>query len=156
MSSDYRVSRHLVIRLIGALFVGLGILVVVLALLVAVLDLPSTVLGTGLVLAVLTVLTVGGLLVRGAVLVRLDRTGYRVRLLRGAGVTRARWTDVEDAVASTVAGERCIVLRLRDGRTTTIPVRMLSGSADAFVHDLQAHLNAGHGYRRLTGPADQG
>ena len=42
-----------------------------------------------------------------------------------------------------------MVLRLRDGRTTTIPVDVLAGSSDAFVKDLQQHLNRGHGYRRL-------
>ena len=51
--------------------------------------------------------------------------------------------------APTVEGTRCVVLRLRDGRTTTIPVDVLVGSADAFVRDLQEHLNRGHGYRPL-------
>ena len=56
-------------------------------------------------------------------MVRLDDEGYQVRFVRGAGVKQARWKDVEDVVATTVADERCVVLRLRDGRTTTIPVR---------------------------------
>jgi hypothetical protein len=56
---------------------------------------------------------------------------------------------VEDAVATTVAGERCVVLRLRDGRTSTVPVGALAGSAAELVQDLQAHLDRGHGYRRL-------
>jgi hypothetical protein len=30
-----------------------------------------------------------------------------------------------------------------------MPVDVLAGSADAFVRDLQQHLNRGHGYRRL-------
>ena len=81
--------------------------------------------------------------------VRLDEGGYRVRSVRGAGVREARWKDVEDVTAPTVRGQRCVVLRLRDGRTTTIPVDVLAGSPDAFVRDLQEHLDAGHGYRRL-------
>ncbi len=45
-----------------------------------------------------------------------------------------------------------MVLRLRDGRTTTIPVDVLSGSADGFVRDLQDHLDRGHGYRPVPRP----
>ena len=61
----------------------------------------------------------------------------------------ARWKDVEDATAPTVLNNRCVRLRLRDGRTTTIPVDVLQGSADAFVRDLQQHLDEGRGYRPL-------
>ncbi len=38
----------------------------------------------------------------GATVVRLDEHGYRVRFVRGAGVTPGRWKDVEDVVATTV------------------------------------------------------
>ncbi len=150
MSSDYHLSRSIAVRIFGVLLAALGILVVLLTLGVGVLDLPAAVLGAGMVLVVLLLLGGGMLLTRGATVVRLDEAGYRVRLVRGAGVKQARWTDVEDVVATTVAGERCIVLRLRDGRTTTLPVRMLSSSSDAFVKDLQGHLNRGHGYRRIN------
>lgn len=150
VASDYRIAQPLIVRLLGALVAGLGGFVLLLALVVGSLTLPSAVLGTGMVLAVVTLLAGGVLLLRGAVVVHLDDVGYRVRFVRGAGVTQARWTDVEDAVAATVAGERCLVLRLRDGRTTTIPMRMLAGSADDFARDLQVHLDRGHGYRRLT------
>jgi len=150
VASDYRIAHALIVRLLGALVAGLGAFVLLLALVVGLLGLPSAVLGTGIVLAVLALVAGGVLLLRGVVIVRLDDLGYRVRLVRGAGVTRARWADVEDAVAATVAGERCLVLRLRDGRTTTIPVRLLAGNADDLARDLQAHLDQGHGYRRLT------
>ena len=150
VASDYRIAHPLIVRLLGALVAGLGAFVLLLALVVGVLGLPSAVLGSGIVLAVLALVAGGVLLLRGVVIVRLDDLGYRVRLVRGAGVTRARWADVEDAVAATVAGERCLVLRLRDGSTTTIPVRLLAGNADDLARDLQAHLDQGHGYRRLT------
>ena len=108
-------------------------------------------LSTGLVVAVVLCLVVlaGLAVLRRRDVVRLDETGYRVRSVRGAGVRQAPWKDVEDVTAPTVEGQRCVVLRLRDGRTTTIPVDVLAGSADAFVRDLQQHLNRGHGYRRL-------
>ena len=136
--------------MLGVLIASLGVVVVVLTLLVGLLRLPSAVLGAGIVAVVLVLLAGGLLLTRGATVVRLDETGYRVRLVRGAGVTEARWLDVEDVVATTVAGERCIVLRLKNGRATTVPVRMLAAAPDDFVKDLQGHLNTGHGYRRIT------
>lgn len=148
--SAYRLSRPVAARLTGVLLVAVGVLVVVVTLLVALAGLPTWVLTAGVLGASAVVLVAAVVLTRRVVVVRLDEVGYQVRFVRGVGVARARWTDVEDAVASTIAGERCVVLRLRDGRTSTIPVRMLAGDADAFVHDLQAHLDKGHGYRRLT------
>lgn len=149
MPSDYRLSPLLAARVIGALLVALGLTVVLLTLAVSLLDLPAGVLVIGVGVAVAALL--GALvLLRRASVVRLDEVGYRVRFVRGAGVEAARWTDVEDVVATTTSGERCVVLRLRDGRTTTVPVRLLAGDTDAFVKDLQAHLNTGHGYRRLN------
>ena len=136
----------------GFLLAVVGFTVFLLTLIFAVFSLPMAVLTVGLAVAgvaVAAVLAVGIVLTRKSFVVRLDVDGYRVRLIRGAGVRRARWKDVEDVVATTVAGERCVVLRLRDGRTTTLPLRALAGSSDAFVEDLQAHLNQGHGYRRL-------
>ena len=80
-------------------------------------------LSAGLLVAVVLCLVVlGGLAVlRRRDVVRLDETGYRVRYVRGAGVRQAPWKDVEDVTAPTVEGQRCVVLRLRDGRTTTMP-----------------------------------
>ncbi len=48
--------------------------------------------------------------------------GYRVRLVRGTGVAQAAWTEVDEATTSSPAGIPVVVLRLRDGGTTTIPV----------------------------------
>jgi hypothetical protein len=136
--------------MLGVLLVGLGVVVVLLTLAVWLVDLPTGVLSAGVLLGAVAVLGAAVLLTRRTTVVRLDETGYRVRLVRGAGATEARWTDVEDVVTATVSGERCVVLRLRDGRTTTIPVRMLEGDPDDFVRDLREHLDRGHGYRRIT------
>jgi hypothetical protein len=150
MPLEYRFASPLVARVLGRVLVGAGALVLVLALLVAVLDLPVVVLSVGLVVALLVFLGTGLLLTRGAAVMRMDEAGYRVRWVRGAGAKQARWTDVEDAVATTVAGHRCVVIRLRDGRTTTVPVDVLAGSDDGFVRELQQHLDRGHGYRPLA------
>jgi hypothetical protein len=151
VTSSYRFAAPFIVRMTGVGLVAVGVLVLVLAGLVAALSLPEAVLSTGLVVAVVLCLVVLARLVvlRRRDVVRLDETGYRVRSVRGAGVRQAPWKDVEDVTAPPVEGKRCVVLRLRDGRTTTMPVDVLAGSADAFVRDLQQHLNRGHGYRRL-------
>ena len=81
--------------------------------------------------------------------VRFTDEGFRVQWVRGVGVAAARWKDVEDAVTTTSAGSPVVVLRLRSGRTTTIPVEMLAGDREEFVRDLQRHLQRGHGLRPL-------
>ena len=154
MSSNYRFAGPFIVRLVGLVLVGVGVLVLLLTVL-AVTVVRRDVGGPGVVVGLAAALLVGLCalaVVRRAVVVRLDDSGYQVRLVRGAGVQRAGWTDVEDVAATTVAGDRCVVLRLRDGRTTTIPVDVLAGSSDDFVRDLQRHLNRGHGYRPLAGP----
>ena len=151
MTSSYRFAPPFIVRMTGVALAAVGVLVLVLAGLVAALSLPEAVLSAGLLVAVVLCLVVlaGLAALRRRDVVRFDETGYRVRYVRGAGVRQAPWKDVEDVTAPTVEGQRCVVLRLRDGRTTTMPVDVLAGSADAFVRDLQQHLNRGHGYRRL-------
>jgi hypothetical protein len=151
MTSSYRFAGPFIVRLTGFGLGAVGALVLLLAGVVLVASLPSGVLTVGLLVALAAwlLVVVAAVVLRRRVVVRLDDAGYRVRLVRGAGVREARWKDVEDATAPTVAGSRCVVVRLRDGRTTTIPVDVLKGSADAFVQDLRAHLDRGHGYRPL-------
>ena len=151
MSSNYRFAAPFIVRMMGSGLVAVGVLVLVWAGLALAFSLPGAVLSTGLLVAVvLWLLVLGGVVaLRRGDVVRLDEAGYRVRFVRGAGVRQAPWKDVEDVTAPTVEGQRCVVLRLRDGRTTTVPVDVLAGSSDAFVKDLQQHLNRGHGYRRL-------
>jgi hypothetical protein len=139
VSSSYRFSGPFVVRLMGLCFVLAGLLVVLLAVLVALTPLPGLVLLAGVVVAVAaTFLLV--LAARRGWVVRFDGTGYRVRFVRGAGVHQATWSQVEDVATSFVAGEKCVLLRLRDGRTTTVPVGVLAGRPDAFVDDVRAHL----------------
>ena len=147
--SRYRFARPLVARMSGAVMAALGVLVLVIALLVALVSLPAVVLSVIVVVAVVG--SVGAMLLfaRGAVVVLSD-AGYRVRFVRGAGVLQAGWKEVESVSAATMAGERYVVLKLHDGRTTMVPVRVLEGSPDDFVRDLQAHLNRGYGYRRIA------
>ena len=147
--TDYRLSPQLAARLLGFVLAMVGLLVCVATVLIDVLALPLGTLGAVALLALVTVLGAGAWLTRRTYVVRLTEEGYRVRFVRGAGVAQGRWTDVDDAVTAEVAGSPCLVLRRRDGSTTTIPVEVLSGSRDDFVRDVQAHLQRGHKIRRL-------
>jgi hypothetical protein len=147
--SDYRFAQPLVVRFLGLVLVGLGLLTVAAVLLAAALHLSAAVVTAVVVVVVAAVVLAGFVLSRRTPLVHLDEAGYRIRLLRGAGVTAARWRDVEDVVTATVRGHDCVVLRLRDGRTTTVPVAVLDAPRQVFVQDLRTHLDAGHGYRRI-------
>jgi hypothetical protein len=147
VSSDYRLATPLLVRMMGVALVTAGVLVLVVLVAGGLLGWPTTVLSVVVVVAVLAVAGLAVTLRRLAPVVRLDELGYEVRWVRGAGVKRGRWSDVEDAVATTVADSRCIVLRRRVGASTTIPVDIIRGSAEDFVRDVQQHLNRGHGYR---------
>jgi hypothetical protein len=145
MSSDYRLAPALGARLLGSALVGLAVLVFVVTLVVAVLDLSAVVVAVVAALGLAAVLVAGHLLTRHAYVVRLGEDGYQVRMVRGAGVRAARWTEVEDAVTASPRGVDCLVLRLRDGRTTTIPVQVLAADREAFARDVRAHLERGFG-----------
>lgn len=148
--SDYRLNPALTARLMGAGLVLVALLVFVGTAAVAVFHLPLAVIGVLAALVVLVVFAGGYALTKAAYVVRLDDDGYHVRFVRGAGVTRARWVEVKDAVIAEVAGSKCVVLRLADGRTTAIPVTALAADGDDFVSDVRAHLDRGHGIRRLS------
>lgn len=136
-------------RLLGTGLVAIGA-VVLLAMLVGWLtDVPTGAVGGVLVLALVGVVTLGLLVGVRHWVVRLDETGYRVRVLRTAEAKSARWTDVLDLQTAQVSGTRCLVLRLRDGRTTALPVDAIEGGSTALAEALTAHLDRGHGYRRL-------
>lgn len=140
--------------LVAARFVGLGLI----ALAVAVFVMTAVVGITGIswgwlalvvVAGAVAVAVLGWWLLRRAYVVRCTPEGYSVRLVRGAGVKDARWRDVEDAVASTPHGVQCLVLRLRDGGTTSIPVALLAIDKEEFVREMQRHLTRGQGARPL-------
>src|SRR5262245_31666572 len=110
----------------GVSLVLVGALVCVGTILIALLRLPLEAPLVVVVGALVAVFVSGFLLTRRAYVVRLGEEGYQVRFVRGAGVKRGRWKDVEDAVTAEIAGSRCLVLRLRNGRSTIIPVELLA------------------------------
>lgn len=141
VTSDYRLSPLLAARLLGASLVVFGLLVFLATAVVVLFSAPVLILTVTVVGCVVGVFATGWFLTRKAYVVHLDPEGYHVRYVRGAGVNRGRWADVEDAVTTTVAGSPCVVLRLRDGRSTTIPVDVLAGDRDEFVQQVLAYLN---------------
>jgi hypothetical protein len=145
----YAFSQAILVRAMGLLLLLAGGTVFVVALLTVVASVPGLVLTAVVVVAAVVVLTGATWMARLRTMVQFDADGYQVRALRGAGVKQARWRDVEDVVTTTAAGQDAVVLRLRDGRTTTIPLGVLEGSPQAFVDDLRSRLDRGHGYRRL-------
>jgi hypothetical protein len=156
VSSTYSLAPALRARLLGTGLVAVGLVVLGGILLTWAVDLPVAFV-TGLVLlAGVGVLTLGVLLGLRHWVLRIDEHGYRVRVLRSPGSAEgsteartARWSDVLDLRTTTLSGQRCVELRLRDGRTTTLPVDLLEGDSTALVETLTAHLDRGHGYRRL-------
>lgn len=147
--SEYRIAPAVTARLIGLLLVGMAVVVFLTTGVVAVLDLHTAVLLVPAALCLVTLVVAAVVVSRRGWVVRLLEEGYQVQWVRGVGVAAARWTDVEDAVTDTVGGSPVLVLRLRSGATSTIPVEMLAADREAFVRDVQQHLQRGNGLRRL-------
>ncbi|WP_122815988.1 hypothetical protein [Nocardioides pantholopis] len=145
----YRLHPAVVARFVGAALVLLAVVMFAGTMVVAFANLTPDLLVLLLVVGIVAVFGLGWVLRSRAYVVRCDEDGYRVRMVRGAGATQARWTEVQDAVTTTRAGAPCVVLRLRDGRSTTIPVGVLALDREQFVRELQRHLQRGQGLRPL-------
>jgi hypothetical protein len=146
---DFALAPALRLRLLGSGLVAIGLVVALGVLVTWVADLPSVFVSGLVVLGAVGVVALGLLVGLRRWVLRLDETGYRVRVLRTAQARSARWTDVLDLQTATVSGTRCLVLRLRDGRTTALPVDAIEGDPVALTEALTTHLDRGHGYRRL-------
>jgi hypothetical protein len=149
LPSDYRLNPAFAARFVGLALVGAALVVFALTALVAVLDLPADLLVVLVVIVVAGVFGLAWWLRSRAFVLRCDDDGYRIGLVRGAGVKAARWTEVADAVTATPHGIPCVVLHLKDGRTTSIPVPALAIDREQFVRELQRHLQRGQGLRKL-------
>ncbi|MFC5730442.1 MULTISPECIES: hypothetical protein [Nocardioides] len=138
--TDYRLASPVMARLVGSYLVALAVLLVVATVVVASLALSPDLLVILLGAGALGLIAMAWWLRAKLVVVRLTAAGYRVRMIRAVGVPEARWSDVEDAVAATPRGIECVVLRLRDGRSTTVPVQLLAADKDEFARDVREHL----------------
>ena len=146
---EYPLARAVRVRLLGAFVVALGLLVLVVTVVLGIAGSAATSVLAAAVVIVLVGAAGAVALARPWYVVRVDETGYRVRLVRGVGRSQARWAEVEDLTTTITAGTRCVVLRLRDGASSTIPVTVIEGDGESFVDELQRRLDTAHGYRRL-------
>jgi hypothetical protein len=147
--TTYRLAPAVVVRLLGIALVTLALVLFAGTAVVASTGLPLEALVAVVLVAVAGCVAAGWWLRSKAWVLRCTADGYRVRLVRGAGVTEARWSAVEDAVTAVRHEVPCVQLRLRDGRTTTIPVGVLAVDREQFVRELQARLQQGHGLTPL-------
>ncbi len=154
--TSYPLARALGARLVGRSLVTLAVLV-------AVATLAGAVAGVGWVpagtVALVGAVLVGGwawwLLRRARALV-LTTEGYAVRFLAGVGVAAAPWSRVQDVVAASPGGERCLVLTLVDGRITRLPMSALDADADVVAGDVLRRLRDAHSSDDVApdGPAE--
>ena len=144
----YRLAPAIAARLVGVLLCAVAVLILLNTVAIAILDLHTVFLLVPVAITVALLVSTWWLWRQRGWIARLTEEGYRIQWVRGVGAASGRWKDVEDAVTTTVIDSPVVVLRLRDGRTTTIPVEMLAGDREAFVRDLQAHLQRGHGLRK--------
>jgi hypothetical protein len=147
--TSYRLAPAFVAQLLGLAFVGLALLLFAGTAVVALSGLPADLLVAVVLGCVVAAAALAWWLQRRAWVLRCTDDGYRVRLVRGAGVREERWSQVEDVVTTYRRNVACLELRLRDGRTTTIPVGVLAVDKDEFVREVQGWLQRGHGLRPL-------
>jgi hypothetical protein len=143
-ATAYGLARPLGLRLVGRSLVTLGGLVVV-ATIVGVVSGAGWLLAG--VVAAAGLIGVGGwawYLLRRAVALRLTSERYVVRLFGGVGVASAAWSDVAEVTAATSGGTPCLVLRLRDGRSTRLPMVAVAGDADSVAYDVQRRVRDAH------------
>ncbi len=141
-AQDYPLAPATRGRLFGVSLIVLGLLILVFGGLATLRVFPNEVLAGLLALAIIALVALVAALGPKHWIVRLDDTGYSVRFIRTAGVKASRWVEVNELEATTVAGARCVVLHLKDGKTTTIPVDLIAGGGQSFAEAIAKHLKA--------------
>jgi len=144
---DYRLAPLVAVRFVGLYLVLLAVVVFAVTAVVFAAGWSPDLILLVAVVGLVGLAAAGWWLRTRAYILRAAPDGYTVRMVRGAGVKTARWTQVEDAVTTTIHDEPCVVLRLKDGGTTTIPVSVLAVDREQFVRELQRHLQRGHRLR---------
>ena len=142
--TSYRLAPALGIRLVGRSLVTLGVLVVIATLLGLVTGGGWVPAGAVTVVGLLLVAGWAWWLLRRARALRLTTEGYAVRLLAGVGAAAAPWTIVDEVVAASPGGERCLVLTLTDGRSTRLPMAALAADPDAVALDVRRRVRDAH------------
>ncbi|MFT4262913.1 MAG: hypothetical protein QM572_06010 [Nocardioides sp.] len=142
-TTTYRLAPQVRVRFVGLYLVALAVVVFVLTIVLVAVDLTPDLMLVVAILGLIGLGVLGWWLSRRAWVMRTTADGYEVRLVRSAGTRAGRWSAVEDAVTTSPHGIDCVVLRLKDGATTTIPVGLLEVDREQFVRDLQQRLQRG-------------
>ena len=145
----HRLAPAVAARLLGLVLCAVAVLILVSTVVIAVLDVHTVFLLVPVVVTVLVLVLVWWTWRAKGWVAWLTPEGYRIQWVRGVGTASGRWKDVEDAVTTTVADAPVVVLRLRDGRTTTIPVGVIATDREEFVRDVQRHLRRAQGLRKF-------
>jgi len=149
VAQDFRLAPAIGVRFVGAAFVSIAAVVIVLTLVAAAVKVPFIwILGLAALAALGAVAL--GVALRSVPAVRMDEDGYVVHWLRGTGVRRASWTDVEEANTASQDGVDCVVIQLTGARTTTIPMLALAVPRDEFVSVLRDQLKRARPTRPLA------
>jgi hypothetical protein len=143
----YRLAPHVTARFVGLYLVVLAVVVFGATGVVFAAGGNPDLLVLLAVVGLVGLAAIGWWLRKRAYILRAAPDGYSIGMVRGAGVKAARWTQVEDAVTTTIHDQPCVVLRLKGGETTTIPVSVLATDKEQFVRELQQHLQRGHRLR---------
>ncbi|RYB90082.1 hypothetical protein EUA06_11795 [Nocardioides glacieisoli] len=145
----HRLAPAVAARLLGLVLCAVALLILASTVAIAVVDLHTVFLLVPVAITVAVLAASWWVWRDKGWVARFTDEGYRVQWVRGVGTASGRWKDVEDAVTTTIADAPVVVLRLRDGRTTTIPVEVIATDREELVRDLQRHLRRGQGLRPL-------
>jgi hypothetical protein len=143
-STTYRLAPALRARLVGRSLVTLAVLVLVATFLGALTGAGWLVAGGATVVGLALVGTWAWYLLRVAWAARLTDHGYAVRLFGGVGRATASWAEVDDVVVASPAGRPHLVLRLRDGTETRLPMAALACDPDTFARDVRRRVRDAH------------
>jgi hypothetical protein len=150
-TTTYRVDAAVVVRLVGALFVLVGLVWVAVVLWVVVVLTAGR--SAALVVVALVTVTLAGAavlaLMRPPRVLILTDTGFRVSLVRGAGTKAGSWDEVESADSGMAGRSSSIVLTLTSGRSTVIPIYLLGRRNVEAQREIHDRLNTAYGYRHL-------
>lgn len=138
---DHHLAAQPRSRILAAILIGFGLVLTIGTFGIALTVSDPDVFAVLLVVMVVFLVGVGTVIVWPWWLVRLTDDGYLVRFIRGAGAKSARWVEVQGMDTAEVGGARCVVLRLRNGETTTIPVDLLDGDSEEFVRNVGRFLS---------------
>ncbi len=146
--TTYRLGRALVLRVAGVVVAMLGLCWLVITLM----SLPSAGVVPLMLLTGCLLLATAILALRPPRVLDLDTDGYRVRLVRGTGESRAQWRSVDAVETAPVGGALCLLVSLSGGRSSVIPLSLLGARSAEAQREIHERLNGAHGYRRLDVP----